>query len=357
MTTKPLFALLLGLVALVAFVTALHTRTRPAGLEPSAGDAHLSSSLTLSEPAPDPAALDLASAPGKSPLPALPTASASAPPDESVPATNKLQRLTDVREGFRVLAAGDPAAAVRAAKQLTDDNERETAMLTLVSEWTRGELSPASQRARQIVVFGLEAGLGMELVKTPELALLWANELTDGPGRAALLRQTAVILAAADPAGALAFSAQVPEKDRSQFFRAVYGGWAANDTAAALQSVDQMADPTEREAALQAIREVAPVGIGTEVRMEDGYPVINRLVPGTPAELSGQLHPGDRIVALGQGDGSFVEARTLSLAEAVQMIRGAPGTPLQLQVISADAAPGAAPRTISIVRDQIRFKK
>jgi C-terminal processing protease CtpA/Prc len=29
---------------------------------------------------------------------------------------------------------------------------------------------------------------------------------------------------------------------------------------------------------------------------KDGYAVINRLLPGTPAELGGLLHPGDRIL-------------------------------------------------------------
>jgi len=34
---------------------------------------------------------------------------------------------------------------------------------------------------------------------------------------------------------------------------------------------------------------------------------------GTPAELSGQLHPGDRILVLAQGDNSFVDARAIAL--------------------------------------------
>ena len=101
---------------------------------------------------------------------------------------------------------------------------------------------------------------------------------------------------------------------------------------------------------------------------------------GTPPELSGQLHPGNRILAFapayatlrrgkpepgravapsegGQGDNSFVEAHSLSLRDIVQMVRGAPGTLLQLQVLSADAPPNSPPRTVPIIRDQIRFKQ
>ncbi len=278
-------------------------------------------------------------------------------PEESPPVTNKLERLAHIRESFRLLAGADAANAIRAAKELADDNERETALLTLVAEWTGGELGPARQRAQYIAALGLEAGLGMELVRNPELAMLWANELTEGAAKSVLLHGIATAVAATDPVGALAMSAQVPEAERQKFSDAVYGRWAADDTAAALQWVEQVPDPAEKQAALQAVREVAPVGIGAEMRMQDGYPIINRLIPGTPAELSGQLHAGDRIVGLAQGDSSLVEARGLSLQQVVEMIRGAPGTAIQLQVLPADAPPNSAPQTVVITRDQLKFKK
>ncbi len=164
-------------------------------------------------------------------------------------------------------------------------------------------------------------------------------------------------MADTDPAAGLALDAQVPEEERRSFSAAVYAGWAANDTAAALQWIGQLPDPAQREAALEAVHSVAPVGIGAELRVQDGAPIINRVLSGTPAELSGQLHPGDRIVALAQGDNAFVDAGNLPLEEVVKMIRGAPGTTLQLQVLPADATPNSPPRTISIVRDQIKFKR
>jgi carboxyl-terminal processing protease len=108
---------------------------------------------------------------------------------------------------------------------------------------------------------------------------------------------------------------------------------------------------------MKAIQSVAPVGIGGELRMQDGVAVINRLMPGTPAELGGQLQPGDRIVAVAQGNNSFVDARGMALADLVQAIRGAPGTLLQLQVLSADPPPDATLRTVAIFRGQIKFKR
>jgi len=323
-------------------------------------------------PEPQPPEPTLSSTPPEPPQPEVPTPVRSSRPP--VPAetettvrrapaappaatTNKLERLAQIRESFRALAAGDPASAMRAAKQITDETERETALLTLATEWTRGNLRSPSERARAIADYGLEAGLGMELARNPELALLWAIELTDASGRAALLGATAAAMVGSDPAAAFALSDQIPEADRRKFLDSVFAGWASTDTDAALQWVDQVSDPAEREADLAAIRTAAPVGIGAALSIKDGYPVINQLLPGTASELSGQLHPGDRIVALAQGDSTFLDARGIPLQDIVKLVRGAPGTVLQLQVLSADDPPNSPPRTVPITRGQIKFKK
>jgi hypothetical protein len=269
---------------------------------------------------------------------------------------NKAERLAQIRETYRSLASGDPKTAMRAAKQLTDEIERETALLALVTEWTHGELEPPQRRALAVANFGLEAGLGMELAHTPELAVLWANELAEGQGRAAVLERTALAMLGTDPAGAVALSQGLQAGDHP-FFDSLFANWAQQDTDAALQYAGQLSDPTEQDAAMKAIQSVAPVGIGAELRLQDGLPVINRLLPGTPADLGGQLQPGDRIVGVAQGNNSFMDARGMALADVVQAIRGAPGTLLQLQVLSADAPPDAAPRTVAIFRGQIKFKR
>jgi hypothetical protein len=272
-------------------------------------------------------------------------------------ATNRLERLNQLREQFRALAAGDPRAAMATAKQLTNEVERETALLTLVTQWTNGELSSPGQRAQSIAALGLEAGLGIELAKHPELAVVWANELTEGLGRSALLERVLLPLLGSDPAAAFALGAQLSPGEQREFLDSLYATWASNDTDAALQWAQQSSDPVERDAALRAIHTTAPVGIGAAVAVQDGYPVINGLLPGTPAELGGQLHKGDRILALAQGDDAFVYTQGMALADVVQMIRGAPGSTLQLQIVPADAPVGSPPQTISILRDQIKFKR
>jgi hypothetical protein len=271
--------------------------------------------------------------------------------------TNTLERLNRIRQSFVALAAGNPTNALRAAKDLTNGTERETALLALVTQWTQGHLSSPQERAYYISTYGIEAGLGIELANNPDLALLWANELTEGAGRAAVLRRTAASLVNSDPTAAFALGDQLPPEEQRNFLDAVFAGWGGSDTDAALKYADQIQDPAERDAAIAAIRTTAPVGIGAALSIQDGYAVINQLFPGTPAELSGQIHPGDRIVALAQGDNAFIDARGMPLKDIVDMVRGAPNTTLQLQLLASDAGPDAAPRTVSILRNQLKFRR
>jgi len=273
------------------------------------------------------------------------------------PATNKLERLRQIETRFRSLAAGDPLIALRAAREMTNSPvERERALLTLAAEWTHGELRDPALRAHAIDGLGLEAGIGLEVAGNPELAVLWANELTEGEGRRILLQATANWLVASDPAAAFALVDQMAEPDRRKFYDSIFASWGSSDTDAALKWADQFPDPADRDAAVAAIRTQAPVGIGTALKVEDGYPVITQVLPGTAAEKSGQIRAGDRIVGLAQGDSRFVDAHSVPLEQIVAMIRGAPNTMLQLQVVSADAPQNTVPRTVTIFRDQIKFK-
>jgi len=62
------------------------------------------------------------------------------------------------------------------------------------------------------------------------------------------------------------------------------------------------------------------------------------LLPGGPAEMSGKLHPGDKIVAVAQGDTEPVDVVGMKLRKIVQMIRGETGTEVKLTVIPAHSA-------------------
>ena len=96
-------------------------------------------------------------------------------------------------------------------------------------------------------------------------------------------------------------------------------------------------------------------GIGALLGLEDDVCVLKEIIPGGPADLSRQLKPNDKILAVAQGDGEFVEIVGMKLRRIVQMIRGEKGTKVRLLVQPADAADTAVRREILLVRDLINL--
>jgi carboxyl-terminal processing protease len=100
------------------------------------------------------------------------------------------------------------------------------------------------------------------------------------------------------------------------------------------------------------------VGIGAVLQERDGYTTVRELVPGGPAQVSGKIAVGDRIVGVGQGaDGILKEIVGTRLDEVVQMIRGAKGTTVRLDILPVDAGGSDNHRVISLVRDKVSLEK
>jgi carboxyl-terminal processing protease len=97
------------------------------------------------------------------------------------------------------------------------------------------------------------------------------------------------------------------------------------------------------------------VGIGAVLRSEDGYAKIVSLVAGGPAETDKRLKPNDKIEAIAQGDGPWVDAIGMKLDRLVQLIRGEKGTTVRLRVIPNDALDPSTRVTISLIRDEIKL--
>jgi carboxyl-terminal processing protease len=95
------------------------------------------------------------------------------------------------------------------------------------------------------------------------------------------------------------------------------------------------------------------VGIGAVLRSEDGYAKIVSLVPGGPAAKDGRLKPNDKIEAVAQGDGPFLDAVGMKLDRLVQLIRGDKGTTVRLKVIPAESTDPS--KVIALVRDEIKL--
>lgn len=96
-------------------------------------------------------------------------------------------------------------------------------------------------------------------------------------------------------------------------------------------------------------------GIGAQLVWEDGYTKIRELVPGGPAAISKLLKPGDKIVAVAQGDEESVDVIEMRLNKVVNMIRGKKGTEVRLTVVPA-SAPGTK-KEVRLIRDEIKFKE
>ncbi|TVQ88494.1 MAG: hypothetical protein EA397_17025 [Deltaproteobacteria bacterium] len=98
-------------------------------------------------------------------------------------------------------------------------------------------------------------------------------------------------------------------------------------------------------------------GIGAELRMEDAYTQISRLIPGGPAEASGQLKKGDQIVAVAQDEGESVDVVDMRLSEVVKLIRGPKGSVVRLTIRPAGAADRSQTRVVAITRDRVQLER
>src|ERR1700736_5622900 len=98
------------------------------------------------------------------------------------------------------------------------------------------------------------------------------------------------------------------------------------------------------------------VGIGPMLRTEDGYAKIESLDPGGPAQTDGRLKVGDRITAVGQGSGEYVDVRDMRLDKVVEIIRGKKGTKVRLLAIPANASDPSQRKNVELVRDEIKLK-
>ncbi|MGB8932674.1 MAG: S41 family peptidase [Anaeromyxobacteraceae bacterium] len=88
-------------------------------------------------------------------------------------------------------------------------------------------------------------------------------------------------------------------------------------------------------------------GLGLEVSVEGDALVVITPVADSPAERAG-LHPGDRVLSI---DGEAT--RDMTLAEALQKMRGAPGTKVVLEIMREGFQ---APLKLTLVRDRVRMQ-
>ena len=102
------------------------------------------------------------------------------------------------------------------------------------------------------------------------------------------------------------------------------------------------------------------VGIGALLRSEDGAAKIVRLIPGGPAardKRDVRLQPGDKIIAVGEGDADAVDILHWPLSKVVKLIRGEKGSRVVLTVIPASDAAATTTKRVVLVRDEVKLEE
>jgi C-terminal peptidase (prc) len=97
-------------------------------------------------------------------------------------------------------------------------------------------------------------------------------------------------------------------------------------------------------------------GIGATLRSDDGYVVISELTPGSPADKCGKLKPGDKIIAVAQGEGGeFVDVVDMELRDVVKQIRGKKGSTVVLRILRKTKK-GIKNFDLPLVRDKVKLE-
>ena len=99
-------------------------------------------------------------------------------------------------------------------------------------------------------------------------------------------------------------------------------------------------------------------GIGALLRTDGDYTVVERIIPGGPADLSTLLHSSDKIVGIAQQkEKEFTDVIGWRLEEVVELIRGPKDTVVRLQILPGSKGDGAAIEEIAITRNKIKLEE
>ena len=98
-------------------------------------------------------------------------------------------------------------------------------------------------------------------------------------------------------------------------------------------------------------------GIGAVLRSENEFTLIQSTVPGGPAERSGELKGGDRIVGVAQGEsGGMEDVIGWRLQDVVDLIRGPKDSVVRLDILPKSQGVGGRTREVLLVRDEIKLE-
>jgi carboxyl-terminal processing protease len=95
-------------------------------------------------------------------------------------------------------------------------------------------------------------------------------------------------------------------------------------------------------------------GIGASLESKYGETIVRRIVPGGAADKDGRLKVGDKITGVAEGShGEMIDIIDMKINDVVQLIRGKPGTRVQLEVEPEDKS---GQKVLDITRARIELK-
>lgn len=99
-------------------------------------------------------------------------------------------------------------------------------------------------------------------------------------------------------------------------------------------------------------------GIGAMLKLDDDYTVVEKIIPGGPADIGDKLHAKDRIIGIAQQDEEeYTDVIGWRLDEVVALIRGPKDSIVKLRIIPGNKGTDATPEDISIVRNKIKLEE
>ena len=98
-------------------------------------------------------------------------------------------------------------------------------------------------------------------------------------------------------------------------------------------------------------------GIGAVLRNENDYTLIQKIIPGGPADLSKKLHAKDKIIGVGQGEsGEIIDVIGWRLDDVVELIRGPKDTVLRLEIIPGKTGVKDLSKILTLTRNKIKLE-
>lgn len=101
-------------------------------------------------------------------------------------------------------------------------------------------------------------------------------------------------------------------------------------------------------------------GIGVRLKSDDGFVIVESIITGGAADKLPEkikLKPGDKIIAVSQGDGEATDVVDMDLRDVVKQIRGKKGTEVRLTILRESGESSKPIRLmVPIVREEISLK-